>query len=227
MRRYGGTGPILAAAHLCRRGCGRFTAGRKDSMPKIIDHDQRRREIVEVAKHLILKGGFEAATMRSIAAEAGFANGALKHYFPGKESIVAATFETILNEMAQGVELSGDDESPSADAALRGFLSATIPSDVEQIAAGRVLLALWEYAMSNESLAELYRGHLASWRSGLIERLEAAHAEGSIREHDFGAVANEYISAAVGATVINLMFPDGERLAAYQAYIDQFLARLR
>ncbi|WP_203236978.1 TetR family transcriptional regulator [Nocardia panacis] len=35
-------------------------------MPKIIDHDQRRRDIVEVAKRLIIEGGFEAATMRSI-----------------------------------------------------------------------------------------------------------------------------------------------------------------
>ena len=73
-------------------------------MPKIIDHDQRRRDIVEVAKSIILKGGFEAATMRSIAAEAGFANGALKHYFPGKESIVAATFETILQQMSEAVQ---------------------------------------------------------------------------------------------------------------------------
>lgn len=195
-------------------------------MPKIIDHDQRRRDIVEVAKRIILKGGFEAATMRSIAAEAGFANGALKHYFPGKESIVAATFETILQEMSEGVQAAGE-EPVRADAALRGFLEATIPRDPDQIAAGRVLLALWEYAMANESLAELYRGHLGSWRTSLVERMEAARDEGSIRDQDFGALANEYISAAVGATVINLMYPDGERIADYDTYIDQFLARLR
>ncbi|WP_217183171.1 TetR/AcrR family transcriptional regulator [Streptomyces sp. AC495_CC817] len=195
-------------------------------MPKIIDHDQRRRDIVEVAKRIILKGGFEAATMRSIAAEAGFANGALKHYFPGKESIVAATFETILQQMAQGVE-SATAHPATAEEALRGWLEATIPRDPEQIAAGRVLLALWEYAMSNDSLADLYRGHLANWRSSLVERMEAARDEGAIREQDYVAAANEYISVAVGATVINLMYPDGDRVSDYQAYIDQFLARLR
>ena len=161
-------------------------------MPKIIDHDQRRRDIVEVAKSIILKGGFEAATMRSIAAEAGFANGALKHYFPGKESIVAATFETILQQMSEGVEAAGQ-----------------------------------EYAMANESLAELYRGHLGSWRASLIARMEAARDEGSIRDQDYGPLADEYISAAVGATVINLMYPDGDRIADYENYIDRFLARLR
>jgi len=195
-------------------------------MPKIIDHDQRRREIVEVAKGIILKGGFEAATMRSIAAEAGFANGALKHYFPGKESIVAATFETILAQMSEGVQDAGS-APENAEAALRGFLEATIPRDPEQIAAGRVLLALWEYAMSNEQLAELYRSHLRSWRASLVERMEAARDEGAIRDQDFTPLANEYISSAVGATVINLMYPDGDRIADYLAYIDQFLTRLR
>ena len=195
-------------------------------MPKIIDHDQRRREIVEVAKRIILKGGFEAATMRSIAAEAGFANGALKHYFPGKESIVAATFETILAQMSEGVQEAGS-APEHAEAALRGFLEGTIPRDPEQIAAGRVLLALWEYAMSNEQLAELYRSPLRSWRTSLVERMEAARDEGAIRDQDFTPLANEYISSAVGATVINLMYPDGDRIADYLAYIDQFLARLR
>ncbi|MHC9043627.1 TetR/AcrR family transcriptional regulator [Microbacterium saperdae] len=195
-------------------------------MPKIIDHDQRRRDIVEVAKSIILKGGFEAATMRSIAAEAGFANGALKHYFPGKESIVAATFETVLHQHDEWLQ-----ESISAGATpeqmLRQVLEGTLPSGVDEIASGRVLLALWEYAMSNDSLTELYRTHLGRWHAMIVERMEAAREAGAIREQDYGPFANEFISVAVGATVINLMYPDGERIADYQTYIDQFLARLR
>jgi AcrR family transcriptional regulator len=141
-------------------------------MPKIIDHDQRRREIVEVAKGIILKGGFEAATMRSIAAEAGFANGALEALLP-KESIVAATFETVLHEHDLWLQASISAEL-DAEEMLRQVLVGTLPSGRDEIASGRVLLALWEYAMSNESLAELYQVHLARWRSMLVERMEAA-----------------------------------------------------
>jgi len=57
--------------------------------------------------------------------------------------------------------------------------------------------------------------------------MEAARDEGSIRDQDYGPLADEYISAAVGATVINLMYPDGDRIADYENYIDRFLARLR
>ncbi|MFS0893107.1 TetR/AcrR family transcriptional regulator [Microbacterium sp. 179-I 3D3 NHS] len=195
-------------------------------MPKIIDHDQRRRDIVEVAKRIILKGGFEAATMRSIAAEAGFANGALKHYFPGKESIVAATFEAVLLEHDTWLQQSIS-EGTTADEMLRQVLEGTLPSGADEIASGRVLLALWEYAMSNEALTELYRTHLGRWRAMLVTRMEAARDAGAIRDQDYGPLADEFISVAVGATVINLMHPDGERLAGYRDYIDRFLARLR
>lgn len=193
-------------------------------MPKIIDHDERRREIVEVAKQIILKGGFDAATMRSIAAEAGFANGALKHYFPGKDSIVAATFESILAEMSDTIETS---ESADPGMRLREFLRAPVPRDPEQIAAGRVLLALWEYAMSNDELADLYRRHLASWRQNFLDRLAEARAAGAISVGPpYDRLADEYLSVTIGATVVNLMYPEGGRIPDYDAYLDGFVARL-
>ncbi|WP_353116114.1 TetR/AcrR family transcriptional regulator [Microbacterium sp.] len=195
-------------------------------MPKIVDHDQRRREIVEVAKRLILRGGFEAATMRSISAEAGFANGALKHYFPGKDSIVAATFESVLVQISEHLDASGA-ETPSAEGELRAFLFSTMPRDREQIAAGRVLLALWKYALVHPALADLYRGHLDGWRDALVTRMEAARDEGAIRDQDFAPLADEYISTAIGGTIVHLMHPGGERIAEYDAYIERFLARLR
>jgi AcrR family transcriptional regulator len=164
--------------------------------------------------------------MRSIAAEAGFANGALKHYFPGKESIVAATFETVLSEHDEWLQASIRDEQ-SAETALRNLLEGTLPRTPQEIASGRVLLALWEYAMSNDALTALYRTHLARWRGMIVERMEAARDAGAIRDQDFISAANEYISVAVGATVIHLMFPQGDRIPDYAAYIDQFLARLR
>lgn len=193
-------------------------------MPKIIDHDERRREIVEVAKRIILKGGFEAATMRSIAAEAGFANGALKHYFPGKDSIVAATFESILAQMEEAA-----DAPASADAAerLRHFLRTPLPSTSEEIASGRVLLALWEYAMSNDELAELYRAFLERWRIAFGEHLTHAREAGAIAaDPPYDVMADEYISVVIGAAVVNLMHPEGTRIADYDRYLDGFLARL-
>ncbi|MFF9349320.1 TetR/AcrR family transcriptional regulator [Streptomyces sp. NPDC014734] len=194
-------------------------------MPKIIDHDQRRREIVAVAKKLIIQGGFEAATMRSIVAEAGFANGALKRYFPSKDSIVAATFQSVLAEMNERIGES--DPSLDPKAALRHDIEATLPLDQYRIDGARVLLALWEHSVANEELASLYRDHLREWRRLLAARIAAAR--GKDESPDAAAVtdlAGEVIGMTIGANVTSLMFPDGALVPEYRAYVDRLMRNI-
>ncbi|NUP73233.1 MAG: TetR family transcriptional regulator, partial [Sinomonas sp.] len=62
-------------------------------MPKIVDHDQRRLELVDALWRIVAERGLDGATMREIAAEAGFANGALKPYFPTKDRLLDFAFE--------------------------------------------------------------------------------------------------------------------------------------
>ncbi|RKT87811.1 regulatory protein, tetR family [Saccharopolyspora antimicrobica] len=195
-------------------------------MPKIIDHDQRRREIVEVAKQLIIEGGFEAATMRSIVAAAGYANGALKRYFPSKDSIIAATFQSVLAEMN---ERSGEQrpEPEDAEAALRHYVEAALPLDQYRIDSARILLALWEHSVANEELAELYREHLRTWRAQLAERIAAARGKGEPPDAPaVTALAGEVIGVSIGANVTCLMFPDGALIPEYRAYVDRLLRHI-
>ncbi|WP_340556138.1 TetR/AcrR family transcriptional regulator [Streptomyces sp. GSL17-111] len=194
-------------------------------MPKIIDHDQRRREIVAVAKKLIIQGGFEAATMRSIVAEAGYANGALKRYFPSKDSIVAATFQSVLAEMNERIAA---DETPSDPReALRHDVEATLPLDTYRIDSARVLLALWEHSMANEELAALYRAHLQDWRGRLAERIAAARGgDESVDDPAVTHLAQEVIAVAIGASVTSLMFPDGALIPEYRAYVDRLMQKI-
>jgi AcrR family transcriptional regulator len=192
-------------------------------MPKIIDHEQRRDEIVEVAKRLIMDGGFEAATMRSIVTAAGFANGALKHYFPSKDSIIAATFESVLAETGERIAALDPDLSPRE--ALRGVVEAGMPLDEHRIASGRVLLALWEHSVANPDLALQYRRLLERWRGDLIAQVAVALGE-SKRSATVGVLADEIISVTIGAHVASLMYPPGELVRRYRRYIDQLVARV-
>jgi AcrR family transcriptional regulator len=188
-------------------------------MPKVIDHDQRRREIVEVAKKLIIEGGFEAATMRSIVTAAGFANGALKHYFASKDAIIAATFESVLREMA--VPMEALDPSLSPIEALRGFVEAAMPLDAHRITSARVLLVLWEHSVANPDLAGQYRDLLTNWRAELVNRIAAVRDD-----LDAGVLADEIISVAIGANVASLMHPVGDLVRRYQAYVDALIERV-
>lgn len=46
-------------------------------MPKQVDHDERRREIATAVLRLVTTGGVEAASLRTVAGEAGVSMGAV------------------------------------------------------------------------------------------------------------------------------------------------------
>ncbi|GAA3850390.1 hypothetical protein GCM10022243_15320 [Saccharothrix violaceirubra] len=193
-------------------------------MPKVIDHDQRRREIVEVAKKLIAEGGFEAATMRSIVTAAGFANGALKHYFDGKDGIIAATFQSVLQETERRVSTLDPGATPLE--ALHGFVEAAMPLDSHRITSARVLLVLWEHSVANPELARQYRELLTMWRAELTTRISAVLGDVPSDAPTVGVLADEIISVTIGANVASLMHPVGELVVRYNAYIDGLMKRI-
>lgn len=191
-------------------------------MPKIVDHLQRRQAIVDVAKKLIIEGGFEAATMRSIVAKAGFANGALKHYFPNKDSIIAATFQSVLAEMNERIVESS--HSADSEQALREYVEAALPLDEYRISSARVLLALWEHSVSNDELAGLYRDHLRDWQQQLASVIAQVRGKGeSVDDSAVTGLAGDVIGASVGAHVTCVMFPDGSLIPEYRAFVDRFM----
>lgn len=66
-------------------------------MPKIVDHDFYRKELLEKSFDLLAEKGYAAITMRQIAQGLGVSTGTLYHYFPSKEAL----FEQLMEEQAQ------------------------------------------------------------------------------------------------------------------------------
>lgn len=199
-------------------------------MPKIIDHDQRRRDIIEVAKRLIYRGGFGAATMRSIAAEAGFANGALKHYFPNKESIIAATFLSVLEELDPEGYLNATALPETANPMQRFREQATkpMPFTKKMVDASRILLVLWEQAANDPQLAKTYRKFLSRWRELTVKQLRDIRKASGAKPDDVecDALALELLSVIIGASVVSLFYPDGRFKESYQHYLEGYFRRI-
>jgi AcrR family transcriptional regulator len=57
-------------------------------MPKLVDHEQRRRELGEAVWRVIRRDGVEAASVRKVAQEAGWSAGALRHYFSTQSELL-------------------------------------------------------------------------------------------------------------------------------------------
>ncbi|MEM7064644.1 MAG: TetR/AcrR family transcriptional regulator [Cyanobacteria bacterium P01_B01_bin.77] len=56
-------------------------------MPKIVDHDRYRKELLNSCLDLFAERGYGSITMRQIAKGLGVSTGTLYHYFPSKEDI--------------------------------------------------------------------------------------------------------------------------------------------
>jgi TetR/AcrR family transcriptional repressor of bet genes len=103
------------------------------NVPKKVDHDARRREIVEALFRVAVRDGLAAATIRTIAKEAGVPAPRVQYYFPTK----AALFEgamTVLGQVLVGRGLAlqaaaGPDPSP--ETMVRAALTGSQPIDDE------------------------------------------------------------------------------------------------
>jgi len=61
-------------------------------VPKVVDHDERRQEILAQCFDLFAVHGYGAMTMRKLAAAMGVSTGTLYHYFDGKPALFEAMF---------------------------------------------------------------------------------------------------------------------------------------
>lgn len=68
-------------------------------MPKIVDHEKYRKELLTKCFDLFAEKGYASLTMREIADSLGVSTGTLYHYFESKEDL----FEKLANELATQV----------------------------------------------------------------------------------------------------------------------------
>lgn len=66
-------------------------------MPKIVDAEARRAEVVEAVLRIIAVDGLERASLREVADEAGLAVGSVRHYFAGSEELLSYSFAAVVD----------------------------------------------------------------------------------------------------------------------------------
>jgi AcrR family transcriptional regulator len=66
-------------------------------VPKVVDHEKRRKEVAEAAWRVIEREGPDGTNMREIAREAGRTTGVVTHYFRDKRELMAFAFGLMVN----------------------------------------------------------------------------------------------------------------------------------
>ena len=78
-------------------------------------HAQVRRDILEVAEGILLKGGAEAVTLASVAGELSMTKQALYHYFSSKETLVRALVTTLVDKEVESLIAAVENAESDAD----------------------------------------------------------------------------------------------------------------
>ncbi|GAA4022932.1 TetR family transcriptional regulator C-terminal domain-containing protein [Deinococcus rubellus] len=121
-------------------------------MPRIVDHDQRRRELAETVWALIREHGVEGVNLRLITVRSGWSSGAIRHYLPHREAVLTFAAE----HMARRIEARFQGISPTDDP-LSDFLKLVwevLPLDDERRAESQVWLAFVGLSVSDPGIAD-------------------------------------------------------------------------
>lgn len=71
----------------------------KIQVPKIVDAEARRRDVVDAVFRIIATDGLERASLREVADEAGLAVGSVRHYFASSEELLTYSFSTVVDRI--------------------------------------------------------------------------------------------------------------------------------
>jgi AcrR family transcriptional regulator len=194
-------------------------------MPKIVDHDQRRVELVNATWRIIARHGMEGATMREIATEAGFANGALKPYFPTKDDLLTFAFGHVFNQTNRRMEAKTADLAGLE--ALRAFCHEILPLDEERISEARIVIPFWQKALTDSAKTRLHEESMAQWQASLRKYLGQAREAGEISPGtQDDQVAGFLMTFVLGAQITAALTPATHAPEQLIAQLDAYLALL-
>ncbi|KQQ03347.1 MULTISPECIES: TetR/AcrR family transcriptional regulator [unclassified Rathayibacter] len=147
-------------------------------MPKIVDHDARRRAIVDALLRIADRDGLEAATSRAIAAELGVATGSLWHYFPNFDAVLSGAFDVVFRRTNERIAERA--AGLSGLAALRAMVTEILPLDAVTRAEARLVVSFWGRVAVIDSLASTVSSVDGEWRAAIADRLREAVAAGEL-----------------------------------------------
>ena len=194
-------------------------------MPKLVDHEERRRAIAAATWRLIAAKGIDAANMRDIAAEAGYTNGALSHYFSGKDAILQTSFELVFE--ATNTRVASVIGDAKGLAALRIFCREVMPTTPETVLEARIAVSLWQRAMLDGHMEATNTRAMGLWRDRMAEFFEDAREMGEIGDIDVALAVEQLLNMMMGMQILGVLTPSETSSNRQFDMVDGFIEHLR
>jgi AcrR family transcriptional regulator len=180
-------------------------------MPKIVDHDQMRRSILEGCYSLFAENDYASVTMQSIAKSLGVSTGTLYHYFPNKQAIFQALVEVVTNAE---FDLATSKVTAAGDAQTRLEAYISFLKENEALIQTNLLIMASVYRHRDELLSD-----------ELLHRLKAEYHEkiAAFISSDDPDLIQFVFSFFTGLIVQRMMFGEEVSFEGHTTYLKQVL----
>lgn len=164
-------------------------------MPKYVDHEQRRREVAEVAAGLVAHEGRGALTVRRVADAAGYSTTVVSHYFDDMSELLYETYSLAVRRSRARIDAVL--EADPSD--VVGLAEALLPLDAERKADWRIWLAFWGEALGSPAMASEQRRRARTSADRFHRCLELLNADSaSPGEPDLRTAADRLAALILG-----------------------------
>jgi AcrR family transcriptional regulator len=183
----------------------------------------RPREILDAARDVFSRKGFEAARMDEVAAAAGVTKPAVYRYFPGKDRLIAALLEEDLAIPFRQLSAWVDSHEGPVEALVGGFSDRVGALQTGGLMRGYLVLAL-DGAGRHPAIADFIRNEMLA--PGLLVLARAFHqamARGELAPgHDPALMARlffaPFLQTALGTVGYALPVGDDVERERYRAF---------
>ncbi len=195
-------------------------------MPRIVDHEERRRAIAEAVFGVIGRDGMNSVGLRDVALEAGVSVGAVQHYFKTKDEMLlfalAHMRQRALDRFTTRVARL---RNPTAKDYLRTVLRVLLPTDEQSRQEAMVNISFFASSVNNQEFQDLlrqgYTNLLAVTEAQLASAAKAGQLRPGVDVRDEAAALFYATQGLVGPVLLGVV--SGRRAASI---LDRQLDRL-
>jgi AcrR family transcriptional regulator len=194
-------------------------------VPKVVDHDARRRDFIKAAYETITENGLANTTVRAVARKAGYTTGALVHYFGDKDELIRLALD-YSGEVVRDRMVAAHQRQRGRKA-LREIIIEALPLDRERDANWRLWLALWYHSEDNADMRKEEKRRYREWTGRLARALEESVSDGELaKSTDVKVEVQSLVAFIDGLGVQHLMSSRGMSAKRLTTLLDRYLERL-
>ena len=196
-------------------------------MAKIVDHEKRRRDIIQVTARIISREGMSAATTRHIAKKANSSLGILTHYFVNKDEIVIGALNWCDKRFVSRLDQLYSDDYLGLDDFIPLF-KLLLPLDEISDTEWRVRANLLTYSLTHPKLIKARQEKISYAYKTARKFVKKLQKSGEIREDiDASVLSRMIVDLAFGLCINLLSFSMTERRTKVDKKVELMLSILK